>query len=510
MRFRPSSDFIMLLFFVILKFVLQYVLIHPAFDLHRDEYLHLDQANHLAWGYESVPPFTSWISYIILLFGNHQWLIKFFPALYGCLTIIIVWKITHALQGGLFAKVLGAMAITFSAILRINILYQPNSFDILSWTAVYGSVIAYVLYERPRWLYAAAVCFALGFLNKYNIIFLLVGLLPAMLLTAHRKLFLNKHLYGAIMLAAVMIAPNLFWQYQNNFPVVRHMKALQESQLVHVDRFDFLKEQMLFFVSSLYILIAALLSFFMHKPYSKFRFLAYAFFITFLTFVYLKAKSYYAIGLYPILFSFGCIYLEQLLQRKPIAYLRPVLLAVTFLLGLPLLKIAFPIYHPRQMIEKSDMYNKFGMLRWEDGLNHSLPQDFADMLGWRELAKKVDDAQGMLQDSTLTLILCDNYGQAGAINYYSRKRLKALSFNADYINWFDLGRTYQHIIRIKEFESDDRTIQNHEKDFEKVFVAGSIIDSLAREKGTTIYVFKNAKINIVDSLKHYLRGADPY
>ncbi|KKX47100.1 hypothetical protein L950_0228290 [Sphingobacterium sp. IITKGP-BTPF85] len=28
------------------------------------------------------------------------------------------------------------------------------------------------------------------------------------------------------------------------------------------------------------------------------------------------------------------------------------------------------------------------MLTWEDGKEHQLPQDFADMLGWKELAKK--------------------------------------------------------------------------------------------------------------------------
>ena len=42
---------VLLVGFIILKFVLQYVLIDPEYDLHRDEYLHLDQAGHPAWGY---------------------------------------------------------------------------------------------------------------------------------------------------------------------------------------------------------------------------------------------------------------------------------------------------------------------------------------------------------------------------------------------------------------------------------------------------------------------------
>ncbi len=48
-----SKKGIILLGFIMAKFVLQYTLISPEYDLQRDEYLHLDQANHLACGYIS-------------------------------------------------------------------------------------------------------------------------------------------------------------------------------------------------------------------------------------------------------------------------------------------------------------------------------------------------------------------------------------------------------------------------------------------------------------------------
>ena len=83
---------LVLILFLVLKFALQYVLLSSEYDLQRDEYLHLDQAKHLAWGFQSVPPFTSWVSYIILLLGNTIFWIKFFPALFGALTLLIVWK----------------------------------------------------------------------------------------------------------------------------------------------------------------------------------------------------------------------------------------------------------------------------------------------------------------------------------------------------------------------------------------------------------------------------------
>ena len=115
------------LFFILLKFVLQYFAIDSGYELHRDEFLHLDLGKHLAWGYQSVPPVTGWISYIILMLGNSVFWVKFFPALFGALTVVFVWKIIEALKGNLFALILGAVAVTFSVLLRINTLYQPNS-----------------------------------------------------------------------------------------------------------------------------------------------------------------------------------------------------------------------------------------------------------------------------------------------------------------------------------------------------------------------------------------------
>jgi 4-amino-4-deoxy-L-arabinose transferase-like glycosyltransferase len=152
--------------FVVLKFLLQYVLISSDYDLQRDEYLYLDQAHHPAWGYLSVPPVTSWISYIIHLLGNAVFWVKFFPALFGALTLVVVWKTIEELEGNLFALILGATCVFFSVLLRLNTLFQPNSLDVLCWTAFYFFTIRYFKTQHPKWLYVCALVFAIGFLNK--------------------------------------------------------------------------------------------------------------------------------------------------------------------------------------------------------------------------------------------------------------------------------------------------------------------------------------------------------
>jgi len=497
----------LLLFFILLKFVLQYFAIDSGYELHRDEFLHLDLGKHLAWGYQSVPPVTGWISYIIYQLGNTELLVKFFPALFGALTIVVVWKTIEALNGSWFALILGAVSVTFSALLRINTLYQPNSLEFLCWTILFYTVIKYINSENVKWIWWAALTFAIGFLNKYNISFLLAGLLPAMLLTEHRKLFLNKHFYLAILTVLVLISPNLVWQYNNGLPVIHHLETLANTQLVNVNRTDFLIEQLLFFSGSLFVIIAALISFFRYAPFKKYRLFFWTYIFIIAIYFYLKAKSYYAIGLYPMLLAFGAVYLETLLQKGWWRKLRPILIAIPVLFIIPMFRITVPVLSPEQIIEKKEVFQKFGLLRWEDGRDHDLPQDFADMRGWKELAGIVDSAFDSIKEKDRVLIHCDNYGQAGAINFYGKQQYtQAVSLNADYMNWYLLdGPEYKHIILVQHGSDDDPNREREKPWFEKISLVGEIKDLYAREKGTRVYLLKGANISINDYFKNEIQ-----
>jgi hypothetical protein len=501
---------IILIGFIILKFVLQYILLSPEYDLQRDEYLHLDQAHHLAWGYLSVPPVTSWVSYIIFLLGNSVFWIKFFPALFGVLTLIIVWKTIEILKGNLYALILGATCIVFSSLLRINMLYQPNSLDVLCWTAFYYVVILYITTEKAKWLYVAAVVFAFGFLNKYNILFLLIGLLPALLLSGQRRILAEKNLYFALTIGLVLILPNLLWQYNNQFPIVHHMKELAETQLVNVDRIGFLKEQILFFIGSLLVILSALYALLFYKPFSKYKFFFATIIFTLIVFLYFKAKAYYAIGLYPVYIAFGAVFLSNVLNTGWKRYLQPVFIIIPLLFFIPMYNLAFPNKSPEYIVNHSEKYKKLDMLRWEDGKDHALPQDFADMLGWKELARKTDSVYAALSNKKETIVLCDNYGQAGAINYYTKKGIKAVSFNADYVNWFNLDVKYKNLIRVKENEEVSNEFKETSPYFQSSSIAGEITNKYAREYKTTIFVFTGAKININKRIEQEIKEEKNY
>ncbi len=487
--------------FVLAKFLVHFFLVGPEYELHRDEFLHLDQAHHLAWGFMSIPPFTSWISAVIIFLGGTLFWVRFFPALFGVLTIVAVWKIIEELKGTLFALILGATCVLFSVLLRLNILYHPNSFDVLSWTVLYYIVIKFINTENSKWLFTGAAVFAFGFLNKYNILFLMIGLVPALLLSPQRRIFALKNFYFAVLLGLILIMPNLWWQYSHNFPVFHHLKELVATQLVNVNRWNFLKEQVLFFAGSFFVILASLYALMFYSPFAKYRFFFFTLCITLIVFTFLKAKSYYAIGLYPVYIALGAVFIGSILENGRKRYLQPIVLLIPLLVFIPVSGIIFPNKSPEYIVNHPDSYRSLGLLRWEDGKDHQLPQDFADMLGWKELAQKIDLICSNLPNKEKTFLLCDNYGEAGAINYYTRnKNIKALSFNADYVNWYIPGQKISNFIRVKSSESKDNELNQTSRFFEVAFKADSVTNYYSREYGTSIYVFINPKIDVAQRL----------
>jgi hypothetical protein len=490
-EFRKFIDrYWILLILIAIKMVLQYVLVNPVYELHRDEFLYLNQADHLAFGYISVPPFTALISKIIYLFGDGIFWVRLFPALFGCATIVLIWLVIESVGGSLFSNILASAALVFSALIRINILYQPNSFDILIWTAIFFCLIKFIQSEKTSWLFYLSVIVAAGFYNKYNLIFLLAGLFIGFLATYQRKIFLTPSFWKALIISLIILSPNIIWQFVNHFPVFQHMKVLKANQLDNNSAIGFLVSQLAFFIGSLIVSLAGLSALLFYRQFKPYRFIAISFITVLGLFAVMKAKDYYAVGLYPIIIAFGSVWLGNLLSKKWRSVILPLLICINLGVFIISYKFVYPVYAPAEIRQNAKTFEKMGLLRWEDGKNHNLPQDFADMLGWKEMAQKSLDAFNMIPAGELanTLVICNNYGQAGALNYYNRRKmLAAYSFNTDYIYWLPHLDKIDNILLVGEKPGDD--IISLFKEFKQT---GIVENEYAREKGTGIYLLTGA------------------
>ena len=468
---------------------------YDTLGFHRDEFLYLSLGKHLAAGYWSNPPLIGIISYLSqLLPGNALFNTRLFPALAGAAVIFLTGLTARELGGKTYAQALACIALVVSILfLRAFSMLQPVPFDILFWTLILYLTLRFVNTGKPVYIIFIGVCFGLGFLNKYMVIFLAAGLGIAILPTPYRKLWISKYMGYAIFAATLLILPNLWWQYTHGFPVFRHMQELAETQLVNVKRLNILTDQILMFTISSVVWMGGLAWLLGSGKAVKFRLFGYIYLVVLLVFLYLRGKSYYMAGLYPFLLAAGGVFWEEKIHSLK---WRIAMVTAIVLLSIPILPGAVPVMKAKNL---AGYFRKIptrlggeALVRWEDGKMHPLPQDYADMLGWDELGRIVVKACDSIHDKSRIKIFCQNYGQAGAVGHCCSCHglPEPVSFSDSYLLWApdSIDNKVEVFVYVNsELGRDVNALFSH---IEK---AGSITNPYARENNTTVFICRRPR-----------------
>lgn len=479
----------------LLKLVLPYLIQNGAWEPHRDEFLYLAEGRHMAWGYMEVPPLLSVFAWATDHLGGSLFIIKFWPSLFGALTFLLAGRVVLSLGGRWLGLVLCFLPFVFGAWLRMQFLFQPNFLDIFFWTATVYGLVRYKQRENPKDLYVMGIAFGLGMLSKYTMIFYAIGLAGGLLLSWDKKVLTNKHFYLALGCGLLIFLPNFLWQAYRGFPVVFHMKELQRGQLQYISPWNFVFAQFLMQLPCIITWVTGLVYTGIKRDY---RFVAWATVITIALLALGHAKDYYAQGAFPILMAFGAARIDVWVRARR---LRPVLaglmIAGTLFIGYRFLTISLPFLPPTALADyyaRHASVKKTGALHWEDLKDHPLPQDFADMLGWKEMARKVAAAYNTLDsnEKKKTFLFCDNYGEAGAVNYYGPAYglPAAYSDNASFLYWMPaVGFDSSNVLLLV---TDDQEEMQHAfiHEFQSAVATDSITEPLAREHGSLIILFK--------------------
>lgn len=496
MRNRPSIQAEYLIYLLaLLKFIIPFLIQNSSYEPHRDEFLYLAEARHMAFGYPEVPPMMSVFAYLTNHMGGSLFWIRIWPSLFGSLTYLLVGRLILVLGGKWFALILGFLPFIFGYFMHVHFIFQPNFLEVFFWTLIAFGLIRYVQNQNPAGLYIAGVALGLGLMSKYSVIFFAVSLLLGLLLSSERKILLDRHFYYSLLIGFLIFLPNLIWQYAYGFPIIHHMKELENEQLQNMSQFDFLTGQLSYNLPTIFIWFSGLCWIGFSKAGKQFRFIGWAVLFVMIILLAGHGKAYYGMGAYPVLFGFGAVCLERWTEQRFI-YLRYVMVIISISLGCFINTITLPFLPPQKLADfysKNNIIRKMGFLRWEDQKDHLLPQDFADMLSWREITEKTAKVYNSLDSSekSQTILDGDNYGEAGALDYYGPQinLPHPIADMASFLLWVPPDFYKSNIvILITDYREimDSKFIQG----FKTATLMDSVTNNYAREFGTYIVLLK--------------------
>ncbi len=493
-------NWIQLLAVLLIAKLALHLCLNGQWSFHRDELLYLSLGRHLDWGYASVPAgigFWAWLGGEVL--GGSVWVVRLISTLFGIGTVLLTGLMAKEMlpkgegTGSFAMLVVGLAGLTCGAFLRPCMLFQPVVFDVFYWTLLCWLFLKYITTERSALLLWFGAAAGIGLLNKYTVGMLLFAMLPGVLFTKQRRMFSSKHFYLAMGLALLVFSPNIAWQVAHDFPVLRHMSELAATQFAHVSVGNILVDQLTFFASALPVWLCGFYFLLFKKAAAPWRSFGWMYLMVLAVLLFFNAKSYYSLGAYPVLLAAGAAFLEQATQhrRRWLRVALPVFMLLVGAMGLP---ISLPLLPPAK---EADLMKKLawlpgveGSLRWEDGQQYPLPQDFADMLGWEELGQKVGETWQRIPDKSTAAIYADSYGQAGAIEQFGKAYQvpDVLCFSDNYRYWLpdSLSADFKTLIYVNDELGDD--MQGYFQTIEKVW---ELDMPLSRQHGDKVYLCQN-------------------
>lgn len=431
LRARPSA-------LLALACLLLHVLANGRYGFFRDELYFIVCGDRPAFGYVDQPPIVPLLaSWSHALFGDHLWGFRLLPALVMTATVAATAEFVRLIGGGRFAQWLAGLCVLLAPVFLLwGVLFFTDMFQPLTWLGLAWALVRLEQTRDERWwlVFGAIAGFSLN--TKYIVAFFLAALAVGLLFTPRLKSLGRPWLYLGALVAGLMILPNVLWQQAHGWPFLELARAGAAGKNEAMSPQAFFLQQALYggpwavpvWLCGLWACLAG------PKLWVS-RAFAVAWLVLAVVFVLIHGKPYYLAALYPVLLAFGAQRIEAWV-RAPRA--RSVALAGVALLGLLAAPFALPIL-PVQAFVRYQRAVGFMPSVGEKLKLGPLPQYYADMFGWPEMAARVAAVYRALppQDRARAVFYAENYGEAAAIDVFGRRLglPPAISGHNQYFLW---------------------------------------------------------------------------
>jgi hypothetical protein len=442
-----------------------------AYGFFRDELYYLACANRIQLGYVDHPPLSIYILAVWKsMFGDAMFVIRIVPAIISSATIFMIGLFTMRLGGGKTAIIISTIAYMLAPIfLGMNTFYSMNSFDFFFWITSDYLFLRIIKNGNPKLWIVLGIVLGLGLLNKTSVFWLGAGIFAGTIFIPLRNDLKTKYPYIAALIALLIFSPFIIWNLTHDFAHLEFMRDAASRKYSELTPISFILDQILI-LNPLAILIwlPGIIFFFFKKDFKQYRAVGFIWVTTFIILVAnIHSKGEYIAAAYQILFAGGAVMLERWDSAVNRGWLKYAVTVPVIIITLFLAPLARPIVPVESFKDYSAMIG-IDHPSNEGHQTEELPQFYADMFGWEELAINISKVYLTLHEEERknTVVYCSNYGKAGAIEYFRNKYPlpKVVCPQNSYWYWWNEagtpttiiiigGEIEDHLISLKEIES---------------------------------------------------------
>lgn len=420
----------------------------------RDELYFLAAGHHLAFGYVDQPPLTPVVARLSeLATGDTLIGLRILPAFGLAFLVVATAAMSRMLGASRVGQLLAALAAAVcSEFLGTMHELTTTTLDFVCWVVLILLVMRLLATRNPRWWLAIGGCVGVASEAKWNIAFLVAGLVSGLTLSHDGRRLIRgggRYLLAGGVLAAALAAPDLIWQAAHGWPNLAVYRALQ-GQAWH-NRIIYWPAQILYTGPVLAPIWVSGLAWSLRSPAAlaiRYRPIGIACALVIVAQFALGGKPYYPGAAYTFLLAAGVVPTEAWLARRAEALRRPGALrhleavrririsrhrSASFLLA------AFrrsPGFLPVAFLLAAGTLAAFMLVGGLIGSLVALPvlparalhtvplqkinYDLGEQIAWPKLVAQVADTYRELPagQRARTAILTGNYGEAGAIDRY--------------------------------------------------------------------------------------------
>ena len=341
------------------------------------------------------------------------------------------------------------------------------------------------------------VLLGLGLENKHSTAFFAVGIFVALLLTPECRHFAHKWIWLGGLIAFATALPNILWQALHHWPTYELLSNIAHSNKnVALSPAQFIAQQAVFLnLGTLPLWLFGLFWLFASRDGRRYRVIGIIYLVTLAEFIVLHGKSYYLAPAYPMLFAAGGVAVERIFAAR-LRWIKPAFLGAIIAMGTLCAPLVLPILPPDKLVAYMRAIHMEPPCT-ETSHTEALPQIFADQFGWEQMVGSVAHVYHHLQpeDEKRAAIFCQNYGEAGAIDFFGPKLglPPAISGHQNYFLWGPRDWTGEVALVLDTNDENEREL------FASVEDLGQVVSSpwaMPFERRMHIFLCRDLKVSV--------------